>query len=155
MRCAWSDIMSQPGSYVLLIGRLDDSFAGGQGDPYDGQRLRFAGELMKRLCTALALEGGIAIEGSRSTGGAVVHIAVESAADLERLSVLGASELVPAPPWKAKGKFELTEELHRRLLALAGPPDLRGAGRRARERKDQQEQDRSLRWNTDSGRGHP
>lgn len=107
---------------------------------------------MKRCCNGLGFEGGFSVEGSRTGGSAIVHVAIESEADLQRVTSLTASEPLPASPWKAKADFELTESLHDRLLEFAGPPDQRGAGRRARERKEKEQEDHSLRWKVRSSR---
>jgi len=153
MRTTWSNVMNRRGSFFLLVGRIDDSSGDGPKEEYDRYRLRFAIDLLKRCCTALALEGSYAIMGSRSSGVAQVHVAVERQADHERLAVLGPSEPLPAPPSKARSEFVLTESLHEQFLGLAGPSDNRGAGRRAHLRKEGQDQDRSLRWNIGPGRG--
>lgn len=148
MRRSWSEVMSRPGSYFLLVGRLHPSFGGGPQEPLDSHRLRFAGDPMKRCCSGLGSEGGFSVEGSRTGGTAIVHVAVEREANLERATSLTSSKPEPSSPWKAKPDFELTEALHDRLLEVAGPADQRGAGRRDRERREKQ----SLRWKVHSSR---
>lgn len=152
MRRAWSEVMSRPSSYFLLVGRLHSSFGGGPQGPFDKHRLRFAGDLMKRCCSGLGFEGGFSVEGSRAGGTAIVHVAMESEADLDRLTSLTSSKPEPSTPWKAKADFELTEALHDRLLEFAGPPDQRGAGRRAREQRERDQEEQSLRWKVHSWR---
>ena len=154
MRRAWSEVMSRPGSYFLLVGRLHHTFGVCPQEPFDSYRLRFAGDLMKRCCSGLGLKGGFSVEGSRVGGTAIVHVAVEREADLERLTSLTSSMPEPSTPWKAKADFELTEALHDRLLEFAGPPDKRSAGRRAREKKKKHEEEQSLRWGTNPRRGY-
>lgn len=146
MRLNWSDVMSRPGSFFLLVGHLHPSFGGGPQGPYDSHRLRFAGDLMKRCCSRLGFTGEFSVEGSREGGTPTVHVAVANEADLARLTSVTSCRPEPAESWKAKADFELTDALHGRLLEVAGPPDHRGAGRRARERKARDQEEQSLRW---------
>lgn len=107
---------------------------------------------MKRCCNGLGFEGEFSVECSRAAGSPIVHVAIESPSDLDRLASLTASELMPMPPWKAQAEFDLTEDLHDRLLKYARPPDQRGAGRRAHERQIKDREERSLRWEVNSWR---
>lgn len=153
MRRPWSDIISRSGSYYLLLGRLHPSFGGGPSGPFDSDRLRFASELMKRCCRGLGLQGEFSVEGSREAGAPVVHVAVEDKPDLDKWLSLTGSEVLPSTSWKGRADFDLTDELHDRLLEVGGPPDKRGSARRARAREERDEEIRSLRWRVNANRG--
>lgn len=154
-RTPWGEIVANPSFCHLLVGRLDDSFAGGPDGRYDTHRLRFAVNLMMRCCTGLSLQGSFAVQGSREGSEPQVQLATSDANDFLRLRTLTGSRPGAAPPWKSLGTFVLDEALHERLLEFAGAPDNRGAGRRARERAAAETEERSLRWKVSArdGRG--
>ena len=145
-RTPWGEIVANPSSCHLLIGHLQDTFAGGPDGRYDTHRLRFAVNLMMRCCTGLSLRGVFAVQGSREGSQPQVQIAMVDPGDFLRLRTLTGSTSGVAPPWKALGIFVLDEALHEQLLEFAGMPDGRGAGRRARERAAAECEERSLRW---------
>lgn len=151
-RTPWSEVLADPACYHLLVGCLHDSFAGGPDGQYDTNRLRFAVNLMMRCCTGLALGGSFAVQGSRAGGEPQVQVALSGSEDFVRLRTLTGGHPAELPPWKAGGSFVLRDTLHARLLLFAGPPDERGAGRRARERAAAESEERSLRWKV-SARG--
>lgn len=152
-RTPWGEIVANPASFHLLVGRLDESFAGGPDANYDTQRLRFAVNLMMRCCTGLSLQKTFAIQGSRAGGEPQVQLAISDENDFLRLRTVTGSKLDGAAPWKALGVFVLDEALHERLLEFAGAPDNRGAGRRARERATADLEERSLRWRVSAREG--
>jgi hypothetical protein len=146
-RATWSDVVCNQATFHLLTGLLDDTFEGGPGEKFDTERLRFAVNLMKRCCSALALRGVCAVQGARTGGRLAVQMAIENDADLARLRTLTSSQKRPSSmAWKGEEEFVLDQSLHERLLEVAGPPDERGAGRRARERAKADMEERSLRW---------
>lgn len=145
-RKPWGAMVAIPSSCHVLVGRLDDSFAGGPDGQYDTHRLRFAVNLMMRCCTGLSLEGTFAVQGSRDGSGPQVQLATSEASDFLRLRTLMGGTAGMAPPWKSLGTFVLDEAIHEQLLEFAGAPDNRGAGRRARERAAAEVEQRSLRW---------
>jgi hypothetical protein len=151
-RTPWGEIVANPSSCHLLVGRLDDSFAGGPDGRYDTHRLRFAVNLMMRCCTGLSLQGTFAVQGSRDGSETQVQLATTEANDFLRLRTVTGSTSGVAPPWKSLATFVLDEALHERLLEFAGAPDNRGAGRRARERVAVEREELSLRWKV-SARG--
>jgi hypothetical protein len=150
-RTAWSEVAIRPGSFFLLTGHLHDDFAGGAKEAFDTLRLRLASDLMKRSCTKLHLRGDAAVQGSRGEKGTVVRVAVVDAADFVQLNSLTISTLVTTGDWKGQSHFVLDEALHSQLLEVAGLPDERSRGRRARERLEAEIEDRTLRWKV-SGR---
>lgn len=154
-RTPWGAIAAHPSSCQLLVGHIDDSFAGGPDGRYDTHRLRFAVNLMMRCCSGLSLQGTFAVQGSREGSEPQLQLAVSDANDFVRLRTLTGASLGEAPPWKSLAIFVLDEALHERLLEFAGAPDSRGAGRRARERMAAEAEERSLRWKVSSrdGRG--
>ena len=150
-RTPWGDIVANPSSCHLLVGRLDDTFAGGPDGHYDTPRLRFAVNLMMRCGTGLSLQGLFAVQGSREGSQPQVCVAMSDPGDFLRLRTLTGSTSEACPPWKAVAVFVLDEVLHEQLLEFAGAPDGKGAGRRARERAAAAIEERSLRWRV-SGR---
>ncbi len=155
-KTTWSEVSTHPAAWHLLIGRLDGSFAGGPqaSDPFDTARVRFAVNLMARYCSGLQLRGPVALQGGRDEHSTLVRLATSDNGDFRLLSL--AVESTPALPgdWKGQGGFVLDDVLHHRLLTVAGAPDARGAGRRARERHATEVEDRSLRWRVSSRAPH-
>lgn len=145
-RTPWADIVATPASRYLLIGTLDDSFGGGPGGGYDSDRLRFAVNLMKRCCTGLSLQGTLAVQASRSDAQPQVQISTDDQADFQRLTLITSGTQIAETPWKGQCQFVLDEAMHQQLLEIAGEPDNRGAGRRERERRVAEVEDRILRW---------
>jgi hypothetical protein len=148
----WSEVAARPEAWHLLVGRLDDTFGGGrcESDTFDTARVRFAVNLMARYCSNCAAQGVVALQGGRDGCDTLVKVALNDASDFRRLSLVTAGEPAPAGEWKAQAGFVLDEPLHRQLLKVAGAPDSRGAGRRARERQVAEQDDRSLRWRVSS-----
>lgn len=145
-RISWPEIVATPWSRYLLVALLDESFGGGPRGDFDSDRLRFAANLMKRCCTGLRFQGNFAVQASRNDSQPQVHVSTDAMADFLSLGILTGSKPLAAPPWKGQGQFLLDEDLHQQLLEVAGAPDSRGAGRRARERKEAEVEERSLRW---------
>jgi hypothetical protein len=138
-RIVWTELAASPGAAYLLEGELMPCFAGGRrdDDPFDSARLRFAANLMVRTCSHLKFTGPFAVQPSREGNRLLIHCAVAEAADFARLAeVAGGSEL-EASLWRGRRYFQLDEARHDALLAIAGPPDGRGAGRRARAAEEQ------------------
>lgn len=152
-RTPWSEVLADPACYHLLVGCLHDSFGGGPDGQYDTNRLRFAVNLMMRCCSGLSLGGSFAVQGSRAGGEPQVQMALSDARDFGRLHAITGGRPTELPPWKAGAQFVLRDTLHARLLVFAGPPDERGAGRRARERAAAESQERSLRWKVSARSG--
>lgn len=151
-KTSWSEVAAKPGAWHLLLGRLHNSFGDGpcESDPFDTARVRFAVNLMARYCSGLPVRGPVALQGGRDGCDTLVKVATGDSADFERLGLVTASSPVSAGEWKAQAQFVLDEPLHRELLQIAGAPDTRGAGRRARERQTAEREDRSLRWRVSS-----
>lgn len=145
-RTSWGEIVAHPSSCHLLVGRLDDTFAGGPYGRYDTPRLRFAVNLMMRCGTGLSLQGVFAVQGTREGSQPQVRVAMGDPGDFLRLRTLTGCAPGVSAPWKAFATFVLDEALHEKLLEFAGAPDGRSAGRRARERAAAAIEGRSLRW---------
>lgn len=123
-------------------------FAGGRrdDDPFDSARLRFAANLMVRTCSHLKLQGPFAVQPSREGNRLLIHCAVTEAADFARLAELAGGSQIEASVWRGRRYFQLDEARHDALLAIAGPPDGRGAGRRARAAAREAEEQSRDRW---------
>lgn len=150
-RIAWIDLTSSPDAVFLVIGELMPCFAGGRrdDDPFDSARLRFAANLMVRTCSHLKLEGSFAVQPARDGSRPVIHCAVKEPTDFVRLArAIGGSEIEPSL-WRGRCHFQLDEACHETLLAIAGPPDGRGAGRRARAAARESEEQSRYRWGQD------
>ncbi len=126
-------------------------FAGGRrdDDPFDSARLRFAANLMVRTCSHLKLEGPFAVQPSREGNRLLIHCAVAEAADFARLAEVAGGREIEALLWRGRRDFQLDEARHDALLAIAGPPDGRGAGRRARTAAREAEEQSRFRWGHD------
>lgn len=150
-RIAWTDLANSAGTAFLIAGELTSCFAGGrrEDDPFDSARLRFAANLMVRTCSHLKLQGPFAVQPSRNGSSLLINCAVIETADFARLAEVTGGEDVEASLWRGRRHFQLDEARHEALLAVAGPPDGRGAGRRARAAaRDADEQSR-YRWGQD------
>lgn len=143
-RIAWSDFGARPGRAYLVVAEIAPDFGGGQApdDPFDTARLRFAANLIVRTCTQSKLQGDFAVQPLRDGGALLIHCAVAEPADFARLCEIVGGTDVDASLWRGRRRFLLDEARHDALLAIAGPPDSRGAGRRARAAKEREAQDR-------------
>ncbi|WP_425066999.1 hypothetical protein [Reyranella sp.] len=149
-RLAWTDLASSPGTAFLLVGELTPCFAGGkrEDDPFDSARLRFAANLLVRTCSHLKLQGPFAVQPSREGNALVIQCAVTEAHDFARLAELMGGREIEASEWCGHRHFLLDDAKHEALLAIAGPPDGRGAGRRARAAARESDEQR-YRWGQD------
>ncbi|WP_428680008.1 hypothetical protein [Reyranella sp.] len=149
-RLAWTDLASSPGTAFLLVGELTPCFAGGrrEDDPFDSARLRFAANLIVRTCSHLKLKGPFAVQPSREGNMLVIQCAVTELQDFLRLADLTGGREIEASLWRGHRHFQLDDPKHVSLLAIAGPPDGRGAGRRARAASRESEEQRH-RWGQD------
>ena len=143
-RIAWTDIGNQPADAFLIVAEIASDFGGGPrpDDPFDTARLRFAANLMVRTCTQSKLAGNFAVQPLRESGNLLIHCAVTELADFARLCAAVGGRDVEASPWRGCRRFLLDEAHHEALLAIAGAPDSRGAGRRARAAKERDAEDR-------------
>lgn len=150
-RMAWTDLAGAPGAAYLLEGELMPCFAGGRrdDDPFDSARLRFAANLMVRTCSHLKLKGPFAIQPSREGNRLLVQCAVTEEPDFARLAEAAGGSEIEASLWRGRRHFQLDEACHDALLAIAGPPDGRGAGRRARAAAREAEEQSRYRWGQD------
>ncbi len=143
-RIAWSEFGTRPEGAFLIVAEIGPDFGGGprSDDPFDTARLRFAANLMVRTCTQSKLIGDFAVQPLRDSTALLIHCAVTEPADFARLcGVVGGIDIEPSP-WRARRRFLLDETVHDALLAIAGPPDSRGAGRRARAAREREAEDR-------------
>ena len=150
-RIAWTEIARSPELAYLVAGEVAPCFAGGprDDDPFDSARLRFAANLIVRTCSHLKLKGPFAVQPSREGNSLLIQCAVLEPADYQRLGEATGAHEVEASLWRGRRQFTLDEARHEQLLAIAGPPDGRGAGRRARAAaRDAEEQSRH-RWGQD------
>lgn len=149
-RLAWTDLANSPGTAFLIVGELAPSFAGGrrEDDPFDSARLRFAANLIVRTCSHLKLKGPFAVQPSREGNSLLIQCAVTEPEDFARIGQLaGGREMAPSL-WCGHRHFLLDDAVHEVLLAVAGEPDGRGAGRRARVEAREAEEQRH-RWGHD------
>lgn len=146
-RFAWTDLASSPSTAFLVVGELGPGFAGGrrEDDPFDSARLRFAANLVVRTCSHLKLKGPFAVQPSREGNSLRIQCVVKESDDFVRLGELTGGREVEASLWRGSRHFLLDESTHEALLAIAGQPDGRGAGRRARAASRDAE-DQRLRW---------
>jgi hypothetical protein len=143
-RTVWSDLGTRPGSAFLIVAEIAPDFGGGPtvDDPFDTARLRFAANLLVRTCTRSKLRGDFAVQPLRDSNALLIHCAVNEPADFTQLcEIVGGRDLEPTP-WRGRRCFLLDEARHDILLAVAGPPDLRGAGRRLRAAREREDADR-------------
>lgn len=149
-RLAWTDLATSPATAFLIVGELAPCFAGGprEDDPFDSARLRFAANLMVRTCSHLKMNGPFAVQPSREDGSLLVQCAVTDPSDFLRLGEITGGRELEASLWCGRRHFLLDNATHESLLAIAGPPDSRGAGRRARA-ASQQGEEQSHRWGHD------
>jgi len=150
-RLAWTDLASSPGAAFLLVGELTPCFAGGRrdDDPFDSARLRFAANLIVRTCSHLKLEGSFAVQPSRDDNSLLIHCAVTEPADYARLAEATGGSEIDAALWRGRRRFWLDDVRYELLLAIAGPPDGRGAGRRARAASREADELSRYRWGQD------
>ena len=150
-RIAWTDLASSPCSAFLVTGELAPCFAGGRrdDDPFDSARLRFAANLIVRTCSHLKLGGPFAVQPSRDADGLLIQCVVTEAGDFARLAEVTGGNEIDAALWRGRRHFLLDEACHEALLAIAGPPDGRGAGRRARAVAREAEEQSRYRWGHD------
>lgn len=149
-RLAWTDLANSPGTAFLLVGELTPCFAGGrrEDDPFDSARLRFAANLIVRTCSHLKLKGPFAVQPSREGNTLVIQCGVTEPDDFSRLTNATGGREIEASLWLGHRHFLLDDARHESLLAIAGPPDGRGAGRRARDASRESEGQRH-RWGQD------
>jgi hypothetical protein len=69
--------------------------------------------------------------------------------DFARLGEAAGGREIEASQWCGHRHFLLDEAKHESLLAIAGPPDGRGAGRRARAASRDAEEQSRHRWGQD------
>ncbi len=150
-RIAWVELASSPGAAFLVAGEVAPCFAGGprDDDPFDSARLRFAANLIVRTCSHLKLEGAFAVQPSRDGNTLLIQCVVTEPADFLRLGDATGGREIEASIWRGRRHFKLDEACHESLLAIAGPPDGRGAGRRARAAAREAEEQSRYRWGQD------
>lgn len=150
-RIAWTEISLSPGAAFMVVGEIAPCFAGGprDDDPFDSARLRFAANLIVRTCSHLKLKGPFAVQPSREGNSLLIQCAVVEPADYQRLGEATGGDEVEASVWRGRRHFTLDEARHEQLLAIAGPPDGRGAGRRARAAVREAEEQSRHRWGQD------
>ena len=147
-RTAWTELASSPGAAFLVAGEVAPCFAGGprDDDPFDSARLRFAANLIVRTCSHLKLEGPFAVQPSRDGNTLLIQCVVIEPVDFARLGDTTGGGEIGASIWRGRRHFKLDETCHESLLAIAGPPDGRGAGRRARAVAREAEEQSLYRW---------
>ncbi|HQS17236.1 hypothetical protein [Reyranella sp.] len=149
-RLAWTDLANSPGNAFLIVGELAPCFAGGRrdDDPFDSARLRFAANLIVRTCSHLKLQGPFAVQPSREGNSLIIQCVVTEHEDFARLGEVAGGYEIEASLWCGHRHFLLDNATHEALLAVAGQPDGRGAGRRARAASREAEEQRH-RWGHD------
>jgi hypothetical protein len=134
-KTTWPEMVRVAPSAHLLVATLDTNAVGNEaaaGDTFDTERLRASVQLLTRLCTKLKLTGDYAVTPSR-TGAPQVHCAFSLVIDRDVVAAFvetgpGADD----PDWASRRTFLLDEAATAALVAIAGPGDRKGAGRRAR-----------------------
>ncbi len=150
-RMAWTELASTPGAAFLVAGEIAPCFAGGprDDDPFDSARLRFAANLIVRTCSHLKLNGPFAVQPSREGNCLLIQCVLIEPADYRRVGEATGGGEVEASIWRGRRHFWLDEARHETLLTIAGPPDGRGAGRRARAALKEGEEQSRYRWGQD------
>lgn len=143
-RIAWTDLGSRPADAFLIVAEIAADFGGGPrpDDPFDTARLRFAANLLVRTCSQSKLAGDFAVQPLRDNGALLIHCAVTEPVDFARLCAAVGGKDIEAALWRGRRRFLLDEARHDALLAIAGPSDSRGAGRRARAAAERDAGDR-------------
>jgi hypothetical protein len=100
-------------------------------------------------CSHLKLEGPFAVQPSRDGNTLLIQCVVVEPVDFARLGDTTGGGEVGASIWRGRRHFKLDETCHESLLAIAGPPDGRGAGRRARAVAREAEEQSRYRWGQD------
>ncbi len=147
------DALGDPSLVHLLEIELSPDTLGGvrSVDPYDGERIREAANLLKRVCSKQKLAGEYAVAPARGTN-ISVRCGFRDVRERDLIGDLaGASVVVSPPPWASR-RYCLLDPAREVVLGAAGKPrDNKGAGRRAQAKavKDQDEQ--GLRWKVRGG----
>ena len=94
------------------------------------------------------MKGSFSVQPSREGNILVIQCAVTEPDDFSRLTNVTGGREIAASLWLGHRHFLLDDAMHEALLAIAGPPDGRGAGRRARAAARETEEQRH-RWGQD------
>jgi hypothetical protein len=119
----WLDV-PRTSTHRLLVADL----LVGEADSMISPALKDGLNLVLRACSALRLEGRYAVQGSRASG-LKVEMIFEFAGDADRFAAAAA---MPIPSDHARLVIDAATAA--RLEAIGGPPDVRGRGRRKREK---------------------
>ena len=141
-KTTWPEIVRVAPSAHLLVAALDTSAVeteAAAGDTFDTERLRAGVQLLTRLCAKLKLKGEYAVTPSRSSGSPQVHCAFSLQVDRDAVAAfVETAPSVDDSEWASRRTFLLDEAATTALISIAGPGDRKGAGRRARERGEQE-----------------
>ena len=121
----WLDV-PHTSSYRMVIGVIP---AEEGNDTLYSTELKSSLYLIARACSRLHLKGRYALQAVRSPQ-LEVRMVFERAEDAEAVGAIVGL----VPPLPVESSFLLDARNSAQLEMIGGPPDLRGAGRRARER---------------------
>jgi hypothetical protein len=141
------DSLGDPSLVHLLEIELSPDVLGGirAGDTFDGERIREAANLLKRVCTKQKVAGDYAVTAARDTN-ISVRCGFLNVRERDLIGDLAGAVILSAPPWASR-RYLLLDPATEVLLNESGVPrDSKGAGRRAKQKAEKDEVDRGLRW---------
>jgi hypothetical protein len=141
------EALGDPSLVHLLEVELSSDVLGGTraADAFDGERIREAANLLKRVCTKQKVAGDYAVSGVRA-GNISVRCGFLDVRERDLIGDLGGAVVLTGGPWATR-RYILLDPASEALLSDAGTPrDNSSAGRRARDRARKAEDDRGLRW---------
>lgn len=146
------DALGANGQIHVLDLELHENALGGasSNDHFDSDRVREAGNLLKRVCTKQSIAGGYSVTALRE-GDIRVRCGFANRHDRDIIANFAGAASQSAGPWASCRRFVLDPETVEALIAVAIPRDIKGPGRRARERQRDEEGQRGLRWKVRGG----
>lgn len=115
------------------------------GDPFDGERIREASNLLKRVCTGQKILGDYAVTSARDTN-IRVRCGFLDVRERDLIGDLAGAIVAPSLHWASRRHCLLDPAIETFLNAAGTRKDNKGPGRRAREKGRKDEDDRTLRW---------
>ena len=143
------EALGESANVHLLEIELGNHVLGGarEGDPFDGERSREAGNLLRRVCTGQSIPGDYAIKAIRE-GAIRVRCGFVDVADCNIVAKLADAKPVKPLSWGSRWHLVLDTAKEEALNAAGTNRDNRSAGRLAREKFVALERERGLLWRT-------